>query len=326
MSTPVRIGFLGTGGIAGHHLKQLQAVPEAKVVALCDTVAERAQGRAEEFGGTAYTSFDAMLDQEELDALYVCIPPFAHTDAEIRAAKRGIHLFVEKPVAFSVPAGLEVAAAIRDAGVFNAAGYTLRYLGASVAAREYLRDKEVAMVTCNRWGGLPGTPWWRVMDQSGGQLVEMTTHQVDLMRWCLGEVVEVHARYARRALSDLPDLTIPDVQIATLQFASGAIGVVTTSCVLTTGGGRSEMDFLLRDARLHYTTNEVKVTPDSAAQAPALEPQPTIDEGFIRAIVTGDASHIRCSYLDGLRTADVTLAANQSAATGEPVAPVLSRQ
>src|SRR5262249_51057300 len=156
MPETVRIGFVGTGGIAGHHLKQLQDVPGAAIAAVCDVVAERANARAQEFGGTAYTDYRRMLEQESLDALYVCVPPFAHEDGEIRAAQKGIHLFVEKPVALDLGYGREVAAAIRAAGILSSVGYSLRYLPASEITRRYLAGRDVAMVTANRWGGLPG--------------------------------------------------------------------------------------------------------------------------------------------------------------------------
>lgn len=326
MADRVRIGFLGTGGIAGHHLRQLAEIETAEIVALCDIDEERVRSRTEEFGGTAYADFDAMLDGEELDAIYFCIPPFAHTDQEIKAAQRGLHVFVEKPVSLTVEKGLEVLAAIRDAGVLSAVGYSVRYLPASRVAKEYLADKTVAMCTVNRWGGLPRTPWWRVMDQSGGQLVEQTTHQVDLMRYFLGEIVEVHARYAQRALTDLPNFTVPDVQIATFLFESGAIGSVTTSCALTQGGGNSDMDFIMRDARLHFSAREATVMPETAEPLPEMPASlPNIDECFVQAVATGDPSHILCDYEDGLKSAAVTFAANESALLGQPVVPYFAR-
>jgi predicted dehydrogenase len=321
MGSPVRVGFVGVGGIAGHHLKQLQSIEDARVVALCDVVEERVRQRVEEFGGTAYTDYRQMIEREEMDALYVCIPPFTHQDAEILAAQKGIHLFVEKPVALTMEKALEVQEAVQRAGVITSVGYTLRYFAVTDVARRYLQDKTIAMVTSHRWGGLPDTPWWRVMGQSGGQLVEQTTHQVDLMRYLAGEIVEVHARYATRVLGDVPNLDIPDVQVATFQFESGAVGSLTTSCALRKGGGKSDLNFILRDALLQYTTRDVKVSPDSAPQPePAVGEHLTIDQAFIRAVATGDRSLIRSPYEDGLRSMDVTLAANESARTGKPVA------
>src|SRR5438477_343822 len=83
---------------------------------------------------------------------------------------------------------------VRVGGVMSGVGYSLRYFKGTTMARRMLEGREIAMVAGNRWGGIPGVPWWRVMDKSGGQLVEMATHQVDLMRALAGEIVEVSAR------------------------------------------------------------------------------------------------------------------------------------
>ena len=317
----VRIGFVGTGGIATHHLEQLKKVEGAQVVALCDVAEARAQEAAGKVGGKVYTDYRKMLDAETLDALYVCIPPFAHSDAEILAARKGIHLFVEKPVALDVSLGLKIQAEIQKAGVISSVGYSLRYTPAAEAMRRFLQGKTIAMVTSNRWGGVPGTPWWRVMAQSGGQLVEQTTHQVDLMLYLAGDIVEEYARYAQRVSGDIENATIPDVQVATFQFASGAVGSITTSCALTKGGGQSDVTVVLRDMSIRYG-KEVTVSPAGAASVPvSSDPMPDIDASFIRAIQTGDRSLIRSSYEDGLKSAAVCLAANESAETGKPVRP-----
>ena len=317
MERTVRIGFVGTGGIAHHHLSQLKEIPQAEVVALTDVAEDRAVAAAEKFGGRVYADPRAMLDGAELDAMYVCVPPFAHTDAEILAAQRGVHLFVEKPVALTLEKAQEVAAAIRESGVMSSAGYVLRYLKGTTQARKLLQGRDIAMVASNRWSGIPGVPWWRVMEQSGGQLVEMTTHQVDLMRALAGEIVEVSSRSDYRVLGDLPDFTIPDAQIALFQFESGAIGYLSTSCALTSGGGRGDMEFVTRDAVVRWEGDTASVSPEGALPLPEVtEPHPSIDEAFVKAVATGDRSLILCDYEDGLRTLDVTLCANRSAAEG----------
>ena len=81
----VRIGFIGTGGIAQSHLQTLGGNSDAQLVAYCDLDLERAQKAAEEYGGNAYRDFEKMLDGEELDALVICTPPFAHGDIELAA-------------------------------------------------------------------------------------------------------------------------------------------------------------------------------------------------------------------------------------------------
>ena len=95
----VRIGFVGAGGIANHHMRSLTQVQEAEMVAFCDVDPEKARSAASTYGGRDYSSFDLMYDNENLDGVYICVPPFAHGDAELEAVRRGLALFVEKPVA-----------------------------------------------------------------------------------------------------------------------------------------------------------------------------------------------------------------------------------
>ncbi len=319
----VKIGFIGAGGNARGHMQRLSEVDEAQIVAICDLNEETARSATDEFGGAIYTDYHPMLDEAEMDALYVSIPPFAHTDAEILAAQAGLHLFVEKPVVLDMDKGLEILDAIQSAGVLSSVGYQLRLLDTANRIKRYLADRTVAMVSSHRWGGLPGVHWWRVMDQSGGQLHEQTTHQLDLIRYMTGhEVVEVYARYDLLTMTDVEDMTVPDSQAAILTFDNGTIATITTSPMMTQGGGKSDISFLLRDQMIGWATNAVSVT---GAAAPELEGDvqetPNIDATFVQAIIAGDQSLIPCSYEDGLRTADVTLAANDSARTGKPVRP-----
>lgn len=323
----VRIGFVGTGGIANHHLRQLAEIEEAQIVALCDVSEDSVRATAETYGGAVYTDHKKMLDEAEMDALFVCIPPFAHTDAEILAAERGIHLFVEKPVALTMDKGIEVNEAIQKAGVLSCVGYSVRYTAGAAVGKKFLEDRTIAMVACDRWGGVPGGAdhWWRVMDKSGGQLVEMTTHQVDMIRYLVGEVKEVYARYALRTLQNLENLTVPDVQVIALEFKNGAVGYVTCSCALINGGGLGRMEFILDGMRMSWDAGGIQVSPGNAAPIPEAPADIlSIDQSFVKAVATGDASLIKTPYDDGLRSLDVTLAANQSAIEGRPIKPVLS--
>lgn len=322
----VKIGFIGAGGNAQGHMTRLSEVEEANIVAICDISEETAQSAVDEFGGSVYTDHHEMLEDAEMDALYVSIPPFAHTDAEILAAEAGLHLFVEKPVVTDMDQGLEILSAIEDAGVLSSVGYQLRLLDTSQRIKSYLADRTVAMISSHRWGGLPGVAWWRVMDKSGGQLHEQTTHQVDLMRYLTGhEIVEVYAQYDLLVMDDVENITIPDSQAAMFTFGNGTIATVTTSPMMTQGGGKSDLNFLLRDQIIGWSTGAVAVSGEDAPELQG-EPEetPNIDETFVRAILAGDQSIIPCSYEDGLRTADVTLAANESARTGKPVQPKMA--
>jgi len=326
----VKIGFIGAGGNARGHMTRLSEVEDATIVAICDISEETAQSAIDEFGGVAYTDHHEMLDSAEMDGLYISVPPFAHTDAEVLAAQAGLHVFVEKPVVMDMDHGLEILSAIREAGVLSSVGYQLRLMETSQRIKAYLEGRTVGMISSHRWGGLPGVPWWRVMDQSGGQLHEQTTHQVDLMRYLTGhEVVEVYAQYDLLTMDDVENINIPDSQATVFTFDNGTIATVTTSPMMMQGGGKSDLSFLLRDQIVGWSTGAVTVTgveaPDLEGEARETPDAPAhIDEAFVRAILAGDQSIIPCSYEEGLRTADVTLAANESARTGQPVQPKMA--
>lgn len=313
----VRIGFIGTGGIAQAHLKRLLEISEAQIVALCDIDETRVRAVAEPLGAAVYTNGTELIAAEDLDALYICVPPHAHSDLEIRAAQKGIHLFVEKPVNLYLDKALQAAQVIQESGIMTQVGYSLRYRPPSIRLLEFLAGQEIGTAHVSRWGGLPGTPWWRRYDESGGQLVEMTTHQVDLLRWVMGEVESVSASYSfGRLLRDEPDVTVPDTQAVLLQFQSGASATVSTSCALGKAwhGG---LEFVLRNARVSVHGDEIRIEPEGAYPLP---PPPAetlgIDAAFVRAVATGDRSLLRSPYEDGLRTLAVTLAANRSAEEG----------
>ncbi len=321
MLEKVRIGFVGVGGIAHSHLGRLQEIEAAEIVGLCDVVQERVEEAAAQFGGAVFVDYERMLGEVEMDALYVCVPPFAHERAEILAAERGIHLFVEKPVVMRLGQGLEILEAVERAGILSSVGYSLRYTAPVQAARAFLGDRQIAMLSANRWSGIPGDEnhWWRVYDKSGGQLLEQATHQVDAMRWFGGDIERVYGRYAQRVTGDLPNMTIPDVQVVTLEFASGAVGYIATCCALTQGGGVGGIKVALRDMVLEVGGN-LNVIPDGAVEPIVLaESVEGIDAAFVRAVQTGAADAILCDYREGLKSAAACIAANESAASGEVV-------
>jgi predicted dehydrogenase len=314
----IKVGFVGTGGRARNHMKTLSEIEDVEFTAMCDVAEATAQSAADQFGGNVYTDHKVMLDSESLDAMYVVVPTFAHFYAETMAAERGVHLFLEKPVAPSMAKANEILEATTKADVITCVGYQLRYFGAVQQARLFASGRKVGMVVSHRWGGLPGTPWWRVMAQSGGQLVEQTTHQVDMIRYVAGEITEVQAYYALRTLGDVENLDIPDNYAVTFKMESGAIGSLSSSCALREGGGGSGIDFILDDARMNLTGASVSVSPDGAGDLGDPPEEKDIDRVFVNAVRTGDRSEILSDLADGIRSLDVSLAANRSAETGSP--------
>lgn len=338
----VRIGFAGTGGIAGSHLINLVRIPEAEVVALydidrerCELAMRRINGQQEQLvrpgapeprklQAKIYTDYKAMLGEAGLNALYICVPPFAHGELELAAIDAGVALFVEKPVALSLDLARQVAEAIRKRGLVSSSGYQTRYSEATDRARDLLAGKTIGMVLGFYLGGVPGTPWWRVQAQSGGQLVEQATHTVDLMRYLAGEVVRVYGAGALRVLKELPNYDIFDVATTTLHFASGAIGNVANTSILgagTAASAPSGVHVLAQDFRLEVWGTTLKVVTPGKTEELRYSSSPMLaeDQAFVEAVARRDPTRVRSPYPDAAQTLAVTLAAEESARTGRPV-------
>lgn len=330
----VRIGFIGTGGIAVSHLTGLLQLPDAEVVALCDLAADRidaaraavarklgAGGRA--LDAAAYTDYGAMLRDERLDAVYLCLPPFAHGEPEEAAIAAGLPLLVEKPVALDLAPAARVLARIRERGIVVATGYQLRYAPYTDRARELLAGRTIGQAVVLRFGRTPGTPWYHRQDRSGGQLIEMATHQVDLLRALVGEVRTVYAAAATR-INHLarPDYDIFDANAMALTFANGAVGSFTNNFLAQPGLPPSAGLLHIFADGLNLTVGGGlrAVTADGAVEEPdAGDAMARQDAAFVRAVAEGRPDLIRSDYANAVRTLAVTVAAERSARTGRPI-------
>ncbi len=242
----VRLGFVGTGGIANRHLSCAQRHDDMEIVATCDVVLERAQEAADKYGGEAFEDFEKMYDDVEPDAIVICTPPFAHGDIEEEAARRGIHFFVEKPVAISMEMAGRVLDAVREHDVITQVGYMFRLSPPIVKAQKMLSDRAIAMVQAHYYmPGLPNKSWWTKMDMGGGQLVEQATHMLDLGRFLAGDVKSVIGKTSRVRDWEPPagyepgpglveyaeGFEIPDTTALILEYESGSMGTLSCSLV-----------------------------------------------------------------------------------------------
>ncbi len=242
----LKVGFVGTGGIANRHLQNTAKRDDIEMVGYADVVLDRAQAAAEAYGGNAYESFMDLYDNEAPDAIVICTPPFAHGDIEVEAAQRGIHFFVEKPVAISMDMANGVQEAVETSGIATQVGYMFRFSEALIQVRKLLADRPIAMVQAHYYmPGLPPPAWWPYMNKGGGQLVEQATHMLDLGRFLAGEVATVTGETACvRDWIEVPDgyepegllkysesFDIPDVTGLLMRYEGGALGTLSCSLV-----------------------------------------------------------------------------------------------
>jgi predicted dehydrogenase len=297
-------------------------MPGVTVSAFCDLQLDRAEAAAKEWpDAKAYQKMSDMLDDRQLDGLYICVPPMAHGELEIQAVKRKIPFLVEKPLGLDMGITCNIAKEIRGSNLLTAVGYQWRYRDAAASAKELLQERKLGMALGYRMGSLPPTPWWRRMEMSGGQFVEMTTHIVDLLVYLCGEVEEVYAAYGHRVKhEELDDIDIPDVGTVTLKLRSGAVATISNACMLPKAI-KVGLELYTDKGIITITPNSLQIWSDGGTREVKCRTNGGLpeDEAFIHAIRTGDRSHILSQYEDALHTLEVTLAANQSAAEGRPV-------
>jgi myo-inositol 2-dehydrogenase / D-chiro-inositol 1-dehydrogenase len=315
-----KIGIVGAGYIAGRHVETLTAVPDTAVVAVCDPQRDRATSLAARCGARAYGDYAAMLDDAPLDAVYVCVPPGAHGGPERAALRRGLPLFVEKPVAADLDTAEAIAAEVVAAGVPTATGYHWRYLDTVEQARALLADRPPLLVAVSWLDRTPGTPWWPLRAVSGGQLVEQATHLFDLCRLLAGEVDTVTAVGAR---SPGGAGDIDHVAAGTLRFVSGAVGSITSTCLLHRGW-RTTLEVVADGLVLAIGENEMLVDDGAERRTVPVEVDPMLQEDadFVAA-VRGEPVTPRVPYAEALRTHRLAVAVARSAAgspAGTPVA------
>lgn len=319
----IRIGFVGTGGIAQGHIKRLSEMEGVETVAFADVAVERAEKAATEFGGTAYGHHARMLEREKLDGVVICTPPFAHGEIESACCDLGLHMLIEKPVAMDMGMANPILACIKQSGVATVVAYKYRWDDHVIKAKQMLAGKRIGLVFGNFWGGTPGAPWWRIQAQSGGQMVEQTTHIVDMARYLCGEVVEVSAVETHLVMHEaLENYDIADAAAANLKFANGAIGNISNTSMVT-GWGQSSLRVMAHEFTLQVAGHTLSWAGKDEHGECQLESDGYTgeDEAFVAAC-RGDRSKVYSDYEDAVKSLAVSVAANISGAQGgAPVKP-----
>jgi UDP-N-acetylglucosamine 3-dehydrogenase len=231
----LRVGVVGAGVMGERHARIYAALPEVELVAVCDVREDAAHRLAAATGAAAYRDLAAMIAGVRLDAVSVCTPDEAHRAPCEAAARAGLHLLVEKPIATTLgDAGAIVEAADR-AGVTLLVGHCLRFDPRYHAAHAAIAAGELGAIQ---------TMYTRrantvaAQDRLRGRCslpLFLGVHDYDVMRWFLAsEVVDVTAA-AKRGLLESQGHPVEDASCALLRFASGALGIAELSWILPRG-------------------------------------------------------------------------------------------
>ncbi len=342
----IGIGVVGCGMIANFHARAIKDAPGAELVACTSSRREKAQAFAEEHGGTAADSLQAMLADPQVDAITICTPSGLHLEPALAAAAAGKHVFVEKPLEITVERCDEIIEACKQANVRLGVAFQSRFYESSQVIKAAVDQGRFGVVTLAdayiKWyrsqeyydsGAWRGT--WKL--DGGGALMNQAIHTVDLLAWIMGPVTEVSALAGTLAHERIE---VEDVAVATVRFASGALGVIEATTASFPGslkrieitGSRGSAtleeedikvwdfaDALADDQRIRDELGAKTKTGGGASDPAAIghHGHTMLFSDFVKAIQAGSEPAV-CGR-EGRRSVEIICAIYESAKTGLPV-------
>ena len=239
----IHVGLIGAGNISQTHARALRAIHDVEISGVYAPTRGHAEQLAAQYGGAACDTLDALLDRRPLDMVVIGSPSGLHAEHGIAAARRGLHVLVEKPI--------DITAARADALIDEAAraGVTLGVIFQDRLKPDVQRLK--ALVDAGRMGAPilanARVKWYRPPSyyqasrwrgtqalDGGGALMNQGVHTVDLLLWLFGPVRRVFAKTAAR----LHAIEVEDTAVAVLEFATGALGTLEAATSVYPGYSR----------------------------------------------------------------------------------------
>jgi UDP-N-acetyl-2-amino-2-deoxyglucuronate dehydrogenase len=213
------IGLIGGGNISDTHARAARAIPGVEIAAIYGTNADKTARLCREHGGTAYQKFDAFLNHRPMDLVIIGSPSGLHAEQGIAAARHGLHVLTEKPIETARESGVQLGVIFQDRMKPH-----IRQLKSWI--EQGLLGKVLFVDARVKWYRPPeyyANSQWRgtLALDGGGALINQGVHTIDLLLWLLGDVVRVQARTATL----LHKIEAEDTAVATLEFASGALGI-----------------------------------------------------------------------------------------------------
>ena len=221
-----RVAVIGTGTMGRVHAEAYVRMPNAELVAVCDTSHDAAEQLAAEHSVAAFTSMKSLLAGVEIDVVDICTPTHTHLEYIKAAAAAGKNICCEKPLARTTGQALEAVRVCEEAGIVLFVAQVLRWFPEFRKLHDMIEAGAVGkpvVVRTSRCSAYPrGTDdWFADMKRSGGVALDMIIHDYDWLRWCFGKVRRVYARGLYEA-----NIPLTDYALVTLRFEGGVIAHV----------------------------------------------------------------------------------------------------
>jgi myo-inositol 2-dehydrogenase/D-chiro-inositol 1-dehydrogenase len=319
----LRVAVIGFGTMGRKHTEncsRIEGVEVAAVVGIDETEAETIKAEARV---PAYTDAVKMLAEVPLDAVILATPPGVRSETVLAAADMGKAIFLEKPIALSLPTAKEYCDAVKNQSLVNAVGFQLRYSPLTERAKEIIKGRTVTHVrtacTTSYYLKRDVPDWFLQRKHSGGPLLEQAIHPIDIARLLAGDITHVFARAERLLFPDAGALDSEDTIVLAYRFASGALGTHTDSCAMTEFNW--EVELFGSDWRLLVDYARKRLSGHVGEEA-IRQDFPDIDlhllemQAFLEAVRNHKPEIVRSDFADATKTLAAVLAGDRSIKTG----------
>lgn len=188
----VGIGIIGCGGMGRLHSRSIKTISGAQIVAAADAEAGALASYAEEFAPKrTYSSYVELLQDDDVDAVVICLPTFLHKDAVVKSAEAGKQVLCEKPIAMTVADARTMIESCDRADVAFMMGFVRRFDNDWGTFKRLIEEGAIGQPVVWRHiiavGG-PSKPWYLDKDKGGGPIIDGAIHDIDFANWLFGEV------------------------------------------------------------------------------------------------------------------------------------------
>ncbi|RDI47993.1 Gfo/Idh/MocA family protein [Falsibacillus pallidus] len=244
----IKVGVIGCGSIATHrHIPEYANHPAVELAAFCDIQVERAEYHAGKYEAKAYSNYEDLLKDTDIQAVSVCTPNYLHAPITVAALKAGKHVLCEKPMAVSNEEADSMIAAAKESGKKLMIGHNQRFVRSHQKAKDLIASGDIGKVYSFRTAfGHGGPEGWSVdgkdswffkkEEASIGAMGDLGVHKTDLLRYLLdAEIVEVSGFADTLA----KEATVDDNAVCILKTDTGIIGTLAASWSYTAGEDNS---------------------------------------------------------------------------------------
>lgn len=203
----IRVGTIGASFARAAYLPALRTIDDVELVAIASARQSSAQAAADEFGiAHVYDDWQRLIGEHELDLVCIATPTVHHAPMTLAALRAGAHVLCEKPMAMNQAESADMLATAESLNKVHIIGHELRFNPNRRKIKSLIESGAIGGVRHANIVGIsasmgdpasrPAGDWWSLEAMGGGRLGANGSHQIDLLRFWLGDIGAISGQIA----------------------------------------------------------------------------------------------------------------------------------